>query len=59
MTTEVRGGTCTGDSGGPLFLDGEIVAVTSYGNNDKCLGVVGNQRVDIAVAQDWLAEFGV
>ncbi len=53
------GGTCTGDSGGPLFLNGEIVAVTSYGNNDKCLGVGGNQRVDIAAAQDWLAEFGV
>lgn len=53
------GGTCTGDSGGPLFLDGEIVAVTSYGNNDKCLGVVGNQRVDIAAARAWLAEFGV
>ena len=25
------GGTCFGDSGGPVFLDGEIVAVTSYG----------------------------
>ena len=53
------GGTCTGDSGGPLFLDGQIVAVTSYGNNDKCLGVLGNQRVDIAAAQDWLSEFGL
>jgi Trypsin len=53
------GGTCTGDSGGPLLLDGEIVAVTSYGNNEKCRGVGGYQRVDIAVAQDWLAEFGL
>ncbi len=53
------GGTCTGDSGGPLLLDGEIVAVTSFGYNEKCLGVGGYQRVDIAVAQDWLAEFGL
>jgi len=53
------GGTCTGDSGGPLLLDGEIVAVTSYGNNQKCRGVGGYQRVDIAVVQDWLAEFGL
>jgi len=53
------GGTCTGDSGGPLLLDGEIVAVTSYGYNEKCRGVGGYQRVDIAVAQDWLAEFGL
>lgn len=53
------GGTCTGDSGGPLFLDGEIVAVTSYGNNQKCRGVGGYQRVDIAVVQDWLSEFGL
>jgi len=53
------GGTCTGDSGGPLLLDGEIVALTSYGYNEKCLGVGGYQRVDIAVAQDWLSEFGL
>jgi secreted trypsin-like serine protease len=53
------GGTCTGDSGGPLFYNGVIVAVTSYGNNDKCLGVGGYQRVDITAAQDWLDEFGL
>lgn len=53
------GGSCTGDSGGPLFLDGKIVAVTSYGNNDKCLGTGGYQRVDIAVAQNWLSDFGL
>jgi secreted trypsin-like serine protease len=53
------GGTCTGDSGGPLLLDGQIVAVTSYGNNDVCRGIGGYQRVDIAAAQDWLAGFGL
>ena len=53
------GGTCTGDSGGPLIYNDQIVAVTSYGNNEKCRGVGGYQRVDIAVVQDWLAEFGL
>lgn len=53
------GGTCTGDSGGPLFLDGQVVAVTSFGNNDKCRGGGGNQRVDLQGVQAWLATFGV
>ena len=51
------GSTCNGDSGGPLFLGDEIVAVTSYGINDKCQGITGAQRVDIDAAQDWLATF--
>ena len=53
------GGTCFGDSGGPVFLGGEIVAVTSYGYTNNCRYLGGYQRVDIQVAQDWLAEFGV
>jgi V8-like Glu-specific endopeptidase len=52
------GTTCFGDSGGPVFLDGEIVAVTSYGMNEVCRGVSGYQRVDIAAVQDWLKSFG-
>jgi secreted trypsin-like serine protease len=51
--------TCFGDSGGPVFLNGEIVAVTSYGLNDVCRGISGYQRVDIKVVQDWLGAFGV
>jgi hypothetical protein len=53
------GGTCFGDSGGPVFLNGEIVAVTSYGYTNNCRYLGGYQRVDIAVSQDWLATFGV
>lgn len=49
------GGTCFGDSGGPVFLDGEIVAVTSYGLTSNCRYLGGYQRVDIAAAQDWIA----
>jgi len=53
------GGTCFGDSGGPVFYQGEIVAVTSYGYTENCRYLGGYQRVDIADAQNWLAEFGL
>jgi hypothetical protein len=51
------GGTCFGDSGGPVFLDGQIVAVTSYGYTSNCRYIGGYQRVDIAVTQDWVSSF--
>jgi secreted trypsin-like serine protease len=51
------GTTCFGDSGGPVFLDGKVVGVTSYGLNEVCRGVSGYQRVDIAAAQDFLAGY--
>lgn len=53
------GGTCFGDSGGPVFLKGEIVAVTSYGYTSNCRYLGGYQRVDIAVVQNWLNTFGL
>jgi len=49
------GGTCFGDSGGPVILGGEIVAVTSYGYTDNCRYLGGYQRVDISVTQDWIS----
>lgn len=51
------GGTCFGDSGGPVFLDGELVAVTSYGYTSNCRYLDGYQRVDIPVVEEWLATF--
>jgi hypothetical protein len=48
------GGTCFGDSGGPAFLDGEIVGDTSYGYTNNCRYLGGYQRVDIPVIRDWL-----
>jgi hypothetical protein len=49
------GGTCFGDSGGPVFLGGYLEAVTSYGYTANCRYLGGYQRVDITVVQSWLA----
>ncbi len=49
------GGTCFGDSGGPVFLNEYLVAVTSYGYTSNCRYLGGYQRVDIPIVQDWLA----
>lgn len=51
------GGTCFGDSGGPTFLDGKLVAVTSYGYTLNCRYLDGLQRVDIPIAQEWIGSF--
>jgi trypsin len=55
-----RGGTCNGDSGGPVFLGGPnsnlIVAVTSFGLNVLCRGTDFSYRVDQADVLAWLAE---
>jgi Trypsin len=55
--TRGGGGTCFGDSGGPVFLNGYVVGVTSYGYTQNCRYIDGYQRVDIAVFQEWLATF--
>jgi hypothetical protein len=51
------GGTCFGDSGGPVFYQCRIVAVTSYGYTDNCRYLGGYQRVDVSVTQDWVRSF--
>lgn len=57
--TRGTGGTCFGDSGGPVYFNGELVAVTSYGYTANCRYLGGYQRLDIPVVADWLATFGV
>jgi hypothetical protein len=52
------GGTCFGDSGGPAFLNGYLVAVTSYGYTANCRYLDGYQRVEIPVVQSWLSTVG-
>ena len=56
------GGTCSGDSGGPIFVEGgtTVAAVTSFGLNQICAGTGGGYRVDTADDLDWLEEkFGL
>lgn len=54
-----KGGTCFGDSGGPVFKDNTntIVAVTSFGLNDNCKGVDFGFRVDTKDAQDFIKSY--
>ena len=49
-----KGGTCSGDSGGPVFHGGDLVADTSYGYTSNCRYLGGYQRVDVPVVRDWL-----
>jgi hypothetical protein len=55
-----KGGTCNGDSGGPVFWgDYEsnlIVAVTSFGLNELCRGTDFAYRIDQPDVLAWLAE---
>jgi secreted trypsin-like serine protease len=53
-----RGGTCSGDSGGPVFL-GDcpsklVVAVTSFGLNRLCRGTDFGYRIDRQEVLDWI-----
>lgn len=54
-----RGGTCFGDSGGPVFQQGTnvIVAVTSFGLNANCVGVGGGYRIDTVDDQAFINQF--
>ena len=53
------GGTCFGDSGGPVFLGDSnvIVGITSFGLNANCVGGGFAYRTDIANAQDFISQF--
>jgi Trypsin len=51
-----RGGTCFGDSGGPLLYQGQIVGVTSFGLNFNCAGVGFSYRVDREEVQDFIED---
>jgi hypothetical protein len=57
-----KGGTCFGDSGGPLFDNTSsnlVVAVTSFGFSSTCSGVGGSYRLDQPDDLAFLASFGI
>lgn len=51
-----KGGTCNGDSGGPVFFAGTnvIAAVTSFGMNAQCKGLDFSYRLDRAPVLAWI-----
>lgn len=51
------GGTCFGDSGGPVFLSGTftVVGITSFGLNNNCKGGDYAFRTDIEETQTFIA----
>jgi hypothetical protein len=56
------GGTCFGDSGGPVFdstTSNVVVGVTSWGQSPNCGGKAGVYRIDQADDQAFLAAFGI
>jgi hypothetical protein len=56
LGTVHRGGTCFGDSGGPILIAGTrtVVAVNSFVLSPNCTGQGGGYRVDQADDLGWL-----
>lgn len=51
-----KGGSCSGDSGGPVFFEGTdvIAAVVSFGFNPQCKGLDFSYRIDRQPVLDWI-----
>lgn len=59
---DISGGTCSGDSGGPVFYpvdSNRVVGINSFGLNANCKGNDFSYRTDISYTLDFLATFGV
>ena len=54
-----RGGSCFGDSGGPVFVNdtNQVLAVVSYGPSNTCHGSDYSWRVDTDEARTFLRPF--
>ena len=52
-----HGGTCFGDSGGPMLVGDTIMAVNSFGLNGNCAGIGGAFRIDRALELEWISGF--
>jgi hypothetical protein len=53
-----RGGSCNGDSGGPVLVEGTdvIAAVVSFGTNPQCKGQDYGYRLDREPVLDWITD---
>jgi secreted trypsin-like serine protease len=51
---KITAGVCFGDSGGPLFHDGTVVAINACTFSARCAGPNLEYRVDSALAQAFL-----
>src|SRR6185503_11425022 len=53
------GGSCFGDSGGPLLVNNtnRVVAVVSYGDSSTCHGADYSWRVDTQPSYDFILPF--
>jgi V8-like Glu-specific endopeptidase len=53
-----KGGSCNGDSGGPVFVEGTdvIAAVVSFGWNPQCKGQDYSYRLDREPVLDWILD---
>jgi hypothetical protein len=54
------GGSCSGDSGGPIFYPADsniVVGIVSWGNNYNCVGADYGYRVDIPDAQNFIYQY--
>ena len=55
--SKAGGGSCFGDSGGPVFLGRYVAGDASYVNSLTCNGTGTYQRVDTAYSRAFLAQF--
>lgn len=55
--SKAGGGSCFGDSGGPVFLDGFVLGDASYVNSFSCNATGSYQRVDTSYSRAFLNQF--